>query len=199
MPVSTHTVAVGVFSTQAQAQSAVNELRNRGFREEQVGFAAREGQEVEGARTVEQSGSAAAEGAAVGLTAGAGVGALWGLGILAGMLPAIGPAIAGGTLAALLSSAAAGAAVAGIAGALIGWGIPEEDARFYEEELRSGRTIVTVHADERFEEAAEVLRRHGGYDYGNRTLHPEEHARGYSAMPPTTTDADTVPEHRLPR
>ena len=52
----------------------------------------------------------AKEGAIAGVAAGAGVGALWGLGILAGVLPGIGTAIAGGTLAAILSSAAAGAA-----------------------------------------------------------------------------------------
>ena len=61
------------------------------------------------------------------------MGALWGLGILAGIVPAIGPAIAGGTLAAILSSAAAGAATAGVAGALIGLGIPEDEAKRGEE------------------------------------------------------------------
>jgi uncharacterized protein (TIGR02271 family) len=73
------------------------------------------------------------------------VGALWGLGILAGVLPAIGPAIAGGTLAAILSSAAAGAATAGIAGTLIGLGIPEDEANYYHQEFRAGRTHRTRH------------------------------------------------------
>ena len=77
--------------------------------------------------------------AGAGLAAGAGVGTLWGLGILAGVLPGIGTAIAGGTLAALLSSAAAGAATAGLAGTLIGFGIPEDEAKYYDEQFRSGR------------------------------------------------------------
>jgi hypothetical protein len=50
----------------------------------------------------------------------------------AGVLPAIGPVIAGGLLAAVAASAAAGAAAGGIVGALIGLGIPEEEARYSE-------------------------------------------------------------------
>ena len=98
-----------------------------------------------------------------GLAAGAGVGALWGLGILAGVIPGIGPAIAGGTLGVLLSSAAAGAATAGLAGALIGLGIPDEDASFYEGEFKAGRSIVTVKSP-RHTEACAILNRFGGYD-----------------------------------
>ena len=44
----------------------------------------------------------------------------------------------------LLSNAAAGAAVAGLAGALIGYGIPEDEAKYYQGEFEAGRTIVTV-------------------------------------------------------
>jgi uncharacterized protein (TIGR02271 family) len=82
-------------------------------------------------------------------------------------LPAIGPAIAGGTLAAILASAATGAAAAGLAGALIGLGIPKEEAEYYEGELRAGRTIVTVQAGDRYDEAASILRRYDSYDYAS--------------------------------
>src|SRR4051812_49948947 len=37
-----------------------------------------------------------------------------------------------------------GAAIAGIAGALIGWGIPEEDAKYYEGEVQAGRYLALV-------------------------------------------------------
>jgi len=53
---------------------------------------------------------------------------------------------AGGTLAAILASAAGGAAAAGIAGALVGLGIPEDEAKHYDSEFQAGRTIVTVKA-----------------------------------------------------
>jgi uncharacterized protein (TIGR02271 family) len=79
-------------------------------------------------------------------------------------LPAIGPAIAGGTLAAILSSAAAGAAAAGLAGTLSGMGIPKDEAEFYESEFKAGRTIVTVNAGSRSAEALAILRQFGGYE-----------------------------------
>ena len=64
-------------------------------------------------------------------------------------------------------NAAAGAAVIGLVGALVGLGIPEEDARYYESEVRGGRFLVTVAADSREAEAWAILRRAGGY---NRTF-----------------------------
>ena len=164
----THTTAVGVFEDRQHAQQAVNELRRAGFREDQIGVAVRDGQSVEGAKDVHGKGSKAAVGAATGVAAGAGIGALWGIGIIAGLLPAIGPAIAGGTLATILSSAAAGAAAAGLAGALIGLGIPEEEAKYYESEFQSGRTIVTVRAEDRYDEAVRILQRYHGHDYAGR-------------------------------
>ena len=161
----THTTAVGVFEDRQHAQQAVNELRRAGFREDQIGVAVRDGQSVEGAKDVHGKGSKAAVGAATGVAAGAGIGALWGIGIIAGLLPAIGPAIAGGTLATILSSAAAGAAAAGLAGALIGLGIPEEEAKYYEKEVAAGRSLVTVRTDGRYDEAWDVMNRHGAYNY----------------------------------
>jgi uncharacterized protein (TIGR02271 family) len=168
MATTQRTVAVGVFSDTQSAQRAVNELRRLGFREDQIGVAARDAEAVRGGTEVSDKGSKAATGAATGAAAGAGLGALWGMGILAGVLPAIGPAIAGGTLAAILSSAAAGAAVAGVAGALIGLGLSEEEARYYEGEFKAGRTVVTVKADGRYDEAIATLRQFGGYDISTR-------------------------------
>jgi uncharacterized protein (TIGR02271 family) len=162
------TTVVGVFEDRARAQQAVNELRRMGFREDQIGVASPDGKAVAGATEAGDRGTHAATGAAAGAATGAGLGALWGLGIIAGVLPAIGPAIAGGALASVLASAAAGAAAAGIVGALIGLGVPEEEARYYEGELKAGRTIVTVTADGRYDEACAALRRLGAYDMHTR-------------------------------
>jgi len=78
--------------------------------------------------------------------------------------PAIGPVIAGGTLAAIMANAAGGAAIGSLVGALTGSGIPEEEAHYYQGEFEAGRTIVTVKADGRYDEAMTILRRHGAYD-----------------------------------
>src|SRR4051812_32292672 len=102
------TTVVGVFHDRGRAQAAVRELRQAGFREDQIGVVA-PGHEGAEATATEQKGSHVAEGAGIGVAAGAGVGALWALGIVAGFLPAIGPAVAGGIFASILASAAGGA------------------------------------------------------------------------------------------
>lgn len=82
--------------------------------------------------------------------------------MLAGIIPVIGPALFGGTLAGILASnAAGGAAAAGIVGALVGWGVPEEHATHYQSEVAAGRTIVTVTSSQRCDEARAILKAHG--------------------------------------
>jgi len=172
---STRNVAVGVFDDQDSARAAIRELRTAGFTDAHIGVVAHDSELNKGdytGRSADDAGdSKAAEGAAVGVAAGAGVGALWALGIAAGMLPAIGPVIAGGILGSILASAAGGAAVAGITGALIGLGIPEDEAGYYETEFREGRTIVTVRAEGRYDEAVAIMRRNDGLDMKARAQH----------------------------
>src|SRR4051812_38743489 len=153
MIASTATI-VGLFTSQQEAQEAIRELKRRGVREEQIGVICRYDQRGVTSDPDAGDGTFATEGAAVGAAAGAGVGALWAIGIAAGALPAIGPVIAGGTLAAVAASAAGGAVAAGLIGALVGLGIPESDAHFYEGEVKSGRTLVTVRAPARPAEVA---------------------------------------------
>jgi uncharacterized protein (TIGR02271 family) len=168
MAAKQRSTVVGVFENHEQADRAVAELRKAGFRDDQIGVA---GRHVTGATTTdatEEKGTHADTGALTGALAGAGLGALAGLGILAGVIPAIGPAIAGGTLGILLSNVAAGAGVAGLVGALVGAGVPEEEAKYYEDEFRAGRTLVTVQANGRAAEARAILQRCGAYDMENR-------------------------------
>jgi len=193
-----HTV-VGVFEDRTHADQAVAELKRAGFREDQIGAAMRH---ADAATTT--SDTYAEEGGVGGVLAGLGLGALAGLGVLSGVIPVIGPAIAGGTLGIILSNAAAGAVAAGLAGALIGAGIPEEDAKYYHGEFEAGRTIVTVHADGRSAEATTILRRHGAYDMSSRGSAVSSSAAGRtaaSATARTTTasggDTIQVKEERL--
>ncbi len=41
-------------------------------------------------------------------------------------------------------------------------GVPEEEAHYYETAFQSGRALVTVRAGERYQEASDILHRHGG-------------------------------------
>ena len=166
---------VGVFDDRQQADRAIDELRRAGFRDDQIGVAMRYDSGNSGIVNAADAGettsvedSHAGTGAVTGVVAGLGLGALAGLGVLSGVIPVIGPAIAGGTLGVILSNAAAGAGVGGLVGALAGAGVPEDEAHYYQGEFESGRTIVTVQADGRADEAMAVMRRYGAYDMSSR-------------------------------
>ena len=51
---------------------------------------------------------------------------------------------------------------------LVSMGVPEDEARYYQGELELGRSIVTVEAGDRREDALEILRSNGGYDATTR-------------------------------
>lgn len=144
---------VSVFHDREHAILAVEGLKRAGFRDDQIGLAGR------AEEPVTRTGSQVEEGTVLGMMAGAGLGSLVGLGIVAGVIPMIGPVVAGGTLAGLLADAAGGAVVAGAAVALVGAGVPESAARYYESELLAGHVLMTVRAEGREVEAASVLRR----------------------------------------
>jgi hypothetical protein len=133
MTTATRTTAVGVFTDRDQADQAVAELRRAGFASDQVQLTAKPataGQDTPGA-----SGPPNWEtGAGYGLLAGACLGAVGGP---AGML-ALG---VGGMLI----------------GALIDLGIPETDARFYSDQVEAGYLMVTVRADNRYDQAQAIL------------------------------------------
>jgi hypothetical protein len=167
--VPNHATVVGVFDDTRMAQAAVEELRRVGFPEDQVGVVARGESVVKSGATSAQTSSHWEEGAAVGAAAGAGIGALWAVGMATIALPPILPAVlVSSWLVSILASAASGAAIAGLAGALVGLGLPEEEATYYEGEFKAGRTLVTVRAPGRYEEARDILRRFGAYDHANR-------------------------------
>jgi len=170
---------VGVFKDKSNADRAIQALRDVGFRDDQIGVAMPQDSSLrdkdittpdQGDETRSHTGvgSHTGTGAITGVLTGLGLGALAGLGVLSGFIPVIGPAIAGGTLGVIFSNAAAGAGLGGLIGALVGAGIPEEEATYYEGEFKAGRTIVTVKADGRSDEAMSILRHFGGYDVKRR-------------------------------
>jgi len=155
---------VGVFDDYRLAEEAVRELRQAGFRDDEIGILSRTVQTSETGVVNDPTHSRWEEGAGIGAAAGAITGTGLGLAVAAGLIPGVGPAIAGGALAAMLASAGAGAAVGTVLGALIGLGIPEEESQFYESEFKAGRTLVTVRAGSRNDDAWRILRRHGAHE-----------------------------------
>ena len=159
--------AIGVFHSRERAREAIHALKNAGFVDNQLGLITRDGAGFEHEHTGlpdDPTHSRWEEGTGIGAAAGATTGLGLGLAVAAGLIPAIGPVIAGGTLMALIASAGAGATVGTVLGGLIGLGIPEDDAAYYDEEFRSGRTLVTVQAGDRQPEAVAILRRYGAVE-----------------------------------
>lgn len=169
MATTRNSTIVGVFTNRSQAEDAITELQRAGFRDSQIGLVARtEGGDV--VRTDASGETMAEEGAVAGAVAGVGIGGLVGLGVLSGVIPVIGPAIMAGTLGTILTNAIGGAAIAGVVGALVGFGVPEDDARYYESEVKGGRFLVTVEAGERSAEAWNILDRFGAYNRSSTSV-----------------------------
>jgi Heat induced stress protein YflT len=171
---TTGRTVVGLFSHRSAAESAIRDLRNSGFEDDRIGVAMQE--RVEQGDLLEGAGGQSAEGAAKGAVGGGLVGGL--VGLLGSLLiPGIGPVLAGGVLASTLAGVGIGAATGGLLGALRGLGVPEEDAKHFDQSFREGGTLVTVDAGARTPEALAILSRHevdfgpSGYTrYGDRRI-----------------------------
>lgn len=153
---------VGIFKSRPRAEEAVEELRKKGFTENEISIVAKDegqGRQGEGRGRRDREGLTAAnvgDGTAWGGALGAGAGLLASAGALA--IPGIGPVLAAGPLAATLSGAVTG----GIAGGLLDWGIPEERGRQFEERVKRGDVLTAIRTSEqKADEAREILQRKG--------------------------------------
>jgi len=134
---------VAVFDEREQGDAAVAELQRQGYPAEAISVAQRHsGQPASISSEATKSGQTAASGAMIGGAAGLSIG----LGAL--LIPGIGPLLAAGPLAAALGGAAIGAGTGGMIGSFVGLGIPEPEARRYEEEVRRGGYFVSVRTDD---------------------------------------------------
>src|ERR1700682_5880047 len=155
---------VGVFESREDARDAIEALKDDGFAAGTISILSPDKQATQ--QIAEDTGTHAGGGAATGAVAGGILGGLggWLVGIGALAIPGVGPFIAAGAFATALGGAAVGAGIGAIAGALMGMGVPEEHAKYYEGEARAGKTLVTVRADGRYDDAQRILRDHGAYD-----------------------------------
>ena len=159
---------VGVFDDREAAREAIEALKDAGFTGDTISILSPDKQATK--ELAEDTGTHAGSGAATGAVAGGILGGLggWLVGIGALAIPGVGPFIAAGAFATALGGAAIGAGVGAIAGALVGMGVPEEHAEYYEGEAKAGKTLVTVRATGRYDEAQQILRGHGAYDVESR-------------------------------
>ncbi len=158
-----NTAVFGIYPNRTQVEFAVTQLQNDGFRPEDISIlmAHNEGTKDLGVEKSTKAPEGTATGAASGAVLGGALGWLAGIGVLA--IPGVGPFLAAGPLMALLGGVGVGGAVGGIAGAAIGAGIPEYEAKRYEGLVKNGGVLLSVHADDSkwTERAKEVLERTG--------------------------------------
>jgi hypothetical protein len=161
-----NTAVFGIYATRADVETAVDTLRNRGFRSEDISvlFPDESGTK----EFAHEKQTKAPEGATTGGTTGAAIGGTlgWLAGIGALAIPGVGPLIAAGPIVGALAGAGAGGVVGGIAGALIGMGIPEYEAKRYEGRVKEGGVLLSVHCDDSdwTRKAKDVLESTGAQD-----------------------------------
>ena len=159
----------GIYSTRAAVENATNALVQARFPASDISVLLPESQGGPGPRDMgTEKATKAPEGAAAGATAGGVIGGT--LGLLAGVgllaIPGLGPFIAAGPIMAGLAGLGVGGTVGGVTGALVGMGIPEFEAKRYEDRLKKGGILLSVHCDtaEEIKRAKEVLERTGAED-----------------------------------
>ena len=165
---------VGSFDSFEEARRVVGELRQQGFKQEDISIVANNAagrysteEASDAPATMSDTGAGAASGAAAGGLIGGAAGLIVGLMGLA--IPGIGPIVAAGPLAATLAGAGVGAVAGGLIGGLTGAGVPEDEAHVYAEAVRRGGALVTVRADDaRAEQAASIMRNFGAVDIERR-------------------------------
>lgn len=151
-----------IFDSRDDAERAVHQLPTAGIDNGDISVLQR-GEAHHGSDHHDHSdtkGSGAAKGAGI----GAGVGALAGLAALA--IPGVGPFLAMGAVAETLgiigsaaaTSAVVGAAAGGISGALMDYGVSEEDARYYDRRMHEGGVRVGVDTSSSSADPAMVAR-----------------------------------------
>lgn len=179
----------GLFDTENAAENAVSQLKSFGYGQNEISIimkdrtAAREFAEETGSKTVNAAGS----GALIGGTLGAILAGILGVGSV--VIPGVG-LVAAGSVAALLAGAGAGGIAGGVIGWLVGLGIPEDVAPYYERGLAEGGVVVAVSAHPGDEARVRQLLQSGSVAYsGYNTpsyVSPSYASRYNDLTPPRT-------------
>jgi hypothetical protein len=137
----------GIYPDQLTAEDAVDSLKNAGFRSADISVLFPDNQGTKD--FAHEKHTKAPEGAVTGGSSGAVIGGAlgWLAGIGALAIPGLGPFIAAGPIMGLLGGIGVGSAIGGLAGALIGLGMPEYEAKRYEGRIRRGGILLSVHCD----------------------------------------------------
>jgi hypothetical protein len=159
----------GIYSTRVAVENATDSLVKAGFPTSDISVLLPE--RLGGPKDMgTEKAAKAPEGTAAGVTAGGIIGGTLGLLVGVGLvaIPGLGPFIAAGPIMAGMAGLGlgVGGAVGAFTGMLISMGIPEFEAKRYEDRLQRGGILLSVHCDtaEEIRRAKEVVERTGGED-----------------------------------
>jgi hypothetical protein len=156
----------GIYTNREHAEEAVEGLRTAGIRAEDISVLLPDNvgtKDIGYEKHTKAPEGATAGAATVGVVGGA-LGWLAGIGALA--IPGVGPFIAAGPIMAAIAGFGAGSVLGGLAGALVGLGIPEYEAKRYEGRIRSGGALISIHCSDNVSvsRAKEMLAHTGAED-----------------------------------
>lgn len=178
MTESTYKRAIGRFITRENAEAALMNLRDSGFNMDKVSVLSRGSHDskIAGVDVEDADGNYAKEGAKsgakTGAVAGGAIGLIGSIGILA--IPGVGPiAEVGFLLGNALLGSGIGAAGGTLFGALVGWGIPEDKAKYYDERLNQGDYIILAEeSDREIQRAGVALNQYDVHDWNVYNANP---------------------------
>lgn len=182
-------VAFGIFSSRSSLESAVDTFKLRGFRSSDISALLASNESTRD--FAHEKATKAPEGTTTGVVSGAVIGGAlgWLVGIGSLAIPGIGPFVAAGPILASLAGAGIGGTVGGIAGALIGFGIPEYEAKRYESLVRDGGMLLSIHCDnsEWLDKAKAILKECGAKDISSTTEEKTSDDKSDRVPPRTST------------
>jgi hypothetical protein len=157
----------GIYQNLPLAEEAILDLKKNGFRNTDISvlFSENVGNKELALEKHTKAPEGATTGAGTGVVIGGILGWLTSVGTL--LMPDFG-FVAAGPIVSLLAGAGIVGTIGGVAGALIGVGIPEYEAKRYEGRLKKGGILLSVHTDnnEWKKRAKEILKKTGADDIG---------------------------------
>jgi len=181
-------VLIAAYDEMESAHQAIQELLQKGFSIDSVGFAANDMNE-QFASVLDQRGQRVATGVGVGAIIGGIASVLTTLVLQA--IPGVGQIAAAGPFLYMLGlGTVSGGAIGGLVTSMRNAGMSQEDAHAYETMLRQGKSLVAVEAPtQRLDEAIAVLDKHDPIDID--AVVTELQADGWQKSP---LEIDTPPE-----
>jgi len=189
-----NTSVFGIYPDRTSVEEAIDGFKAAGFRSTDISVLLPEN--VGSKDFAHEKHTKAPEGAATGATTGAVIGGAlgWLAGIGALTIPGLQPLLAAGPVVALLAGMGALGTAGGIAGGLIGLGMPEYEAKRYEGRVKKGGILLSVHCDdaEWVKQGKEFMKRSGAEGISTSSEAAADYGTSDKPAPRTRTISSLV-------